>query len=618
MKRARKYEGHAVGIDLGTTYSCVAVWQEQHCRVEIIHNDQGNRTTPSYVAFTANQRLIGDAAKNQAAANPINTVFDVKRLIGRKYSDPVIKNDLLMWPFKVTAGADDKPMIVVTYKDQEKHFSAEEISSMVLTKMREIAEAYLESPVCNAVITVPAYFNDSQRKATRDAGAIAGLNVMRIISEPTAAAIAYGLDKRSDCTGERNIFIFDLGGGTFDVSLLTIKGKVFEVKATAGNTHLGGEDFDNRIVSYFVKEFNRKNTVDISGDARALRRLRSACEKAKRTLSYAVTATIELDVFFKGIDFYSSITRARFEELNMDLFRECLETVDRCITDSNVDKASVHDVVLVGGSSRIPKVQELLQEFFNGKELCKSINPDEAVAYGAAVKAALLTGGSKSSAPNLVLQDVTPLSLGKATMGDVMSVVIPRNTTFPVKKSETFFTVQDNQSHVLEEIYEGERTRASDNNLLGRYTLSGIPPAPKGHPVSICFDLDADGILIVTSEEKTNGNKNQITITNDKGRLSQEEIERLIEEAERYKVEDDKFLEKANSIITLEDYVYDMEKALISSKLCPADKKKLNSAIDKAITLLDDGNKENIENHVFVECLNESKLIFEPIRAKTR
>ncbi|QHO33442.1 hypothetical protein HN51_027136 [Arachis hypogaea] len=615
---ARKYEGHAVGIDLGTTYSCVAVWQEQHCRVEIIHNDQGNRTTPSYVAFTANQRFIGDAAKNLAAANPTNTVFDVKRLIGRKYSDPIVKNDILMWPFKVTAGIDDKPVIVVTYKDKEMRFSAEEISSMVLTKMREIAEAYLESPVCDAVITVPAYFNDSQRKATRDAGAIAGLNVMRIISEPTAAAIAYGLDKRSDCAGKRNIFIFDLGGGTFDVCLLTIKGKVFKVKATAGNTHLGGEDFDNRIVTYFVKEFQRKNKVDISGNARALRRLRTACEKAKRTLSYAVTATIELDAFFEGIDFYSSITRARFEELNADLFRECLETVAGCLTDAKIDKASVHDVVLVGGSSRIPKVQELLQEFFNGKELCKSINPDEAVAYGAAVKAALLSGGSKSSAPNLVLQDVTPLSLGKATIGDVMSIVIPRNTTIPVKKSATFVTVYDNQSSVLEEIYEGERTRASDNNLLGQFTLSGIPPAPKGHPVSICFDLDADGILCVTSEEKTTGNKNQITITNDKGRLSPEEIKRLIKEAERYKVEDDKFLEKAKAMNALDDYVYDMEKALIGSKLCPADKKKLNSAIAKARTLLDDGNKEKKEIDVFVEHLNEAKLIFEPIIAKTR
>ncbi|MED6208180.1 70-kilodalton heat shock protein [Stylosanthes scabra] len=588
---ARKYKGHAVGIDLGTTYSCVAVWQEQHCRVEIIHNDQGNRTTPSYVAFTANQRFIGDAAKNQAAANPTNTVFDFKRLIGRKYSDPIVKNDILMWPFKVTAGADDKPMIVVTYKDQEKHFSAEEISSMVLTKMREIAEAYLESPVC--------------------------LNVMmRIINEPTAAAIAYGLDKRSGCAKERNVFIFDLGGGTFDVSLLTIKDKVFKVKATAGNTHLGGEDFDSRLVSYFVKEFERKNKVDISGNARALRRLRTACEKAKRTLSYAVTATIELDAFYNGIDLYSSITRAKFEELNMELFRECVETVDQCLSDAKMDKASVHDVVLVGGSSRIPKVQELLQEYFKGKELCKSINPDEAVAYGAAVKAALLNGGTKSTAPDLVLQDVTPLSLGVGTKRDVMTVVIPRNTTIPLRKSKTFETAYDNQSSVDMKIYEGERARASDNNLLGKFTLSGISPAPKGHPILTCFELDADGILCVTAEEKSTGNKNQITIKLDEGRLSEEEKERLIVEAERYKVEDEMFMKKAKAIRALDDYVYDMKKTLNGSELCPEDKKELNSAIDKARTLLDDGNKEKKKIDVFVEHLKDAKLIFEPIKAK--
>ncbi|MED6208181.1 hypothetical protein PIB30_042713 [Stylosanthes scabra] len=584
MKRARKYyEGHAVGIDLGTTYSCVAVWQEQHCRVEIIHNDQGNRTTPSSVAFTQNQRLIGDAAKNQAAANPTNTVFDAKRLIGRKYSDPIVKNDILMWPFK----------------------------------MREIAEAFLESPVRNAVITVPAYFNGSQRKATIDAGIIAGLNVMRIINEPTAAAIAYGLDKRSNCASERNIFVFDLGGGTFDVSLLTIKGKVFQVKATAGNTHLGGEDFDNRLVSYFVKEFNRKNKLDISSNAKALRRLRTACEKAKRTLSHAVTATIELDAFFTGIDFCSSITRARFEELNSDLFRECLETVDRCLNNAKMDKASVHDVVLVGGSSRIPKVQQLLQEFFRGKELCKSINPDEAVAYGAAVTAALLNGGAKSTAPDLVLQDVTPLSLGQAVRRDVMSVVIPRNTTIPVKKKANFYPIKDNQSYMLLKIYEGERARASDNNLLGQFKVSGIRPAPKGHPIFACYELDADGILCVTAEDKSTGNKNHITITNDKGRLSGAEIEGLIEEAERYKVADEKFLEKAKAMNALDDYVYDMEKALIGSKLFPEDKKKLNSAIDKARTLLDDGDKEKKEIHVFVEYLNEAKRIFEPIKART-
>ncbi|XP_061347555.1 heat shock 70 kDa protein isoform X3 [Gastrolobium bilobum] len=383
-------EGKAIGIDLGTTYSCVGVWQND--RVEIIPNDQGNRTTPSYVAFTDTERLIGDAAKNQVAMNPQNTVFDAKRLIGRKLSDPSVQNDMKLWPFKVVAGPGDKPMIVVNYKGEEKKFSAEEISSMVLTKMREVAEAFLGHPVKNAVITVPAYFNDSQRQATKDAGAISGMNVLRIINEPTAAAIAYGLDKKASRKGEQNVLIFDLGGGTFDVSILTIEEGIFEVKATAGDTHLGGEDFDNRMVNHFVSEFRRKNKKDISGNARALRRLRTACERAKRTLSSTAQTTIEIDSLYEGIDFYATITRARFEELNMDLFRKCMEPVEKCLRDAKIDKSQVHEVVLVGGSTRIPKVQQLLQDFFNGKELCKSINPDEAVAYGAAVQAAILSG----------------------------------------------------------------------------------------------------------------------------------------------------------------------------------------------------------------------------------
>ncbi|XP_061341486.1 heat shock cognate 70 kDa protein-like isoform X3 [Gastrolobium bilobum] len=387
---AGKGEGPAIGIDLGTTYSCVGVWQ--HDRVEIIANDQGNRTTPSYVGFTDTERLIGDAAKNQVAMNPINTVFDAKRLIGRRFNDASVQSDIKMWPFKVIPGPADKPMIVVSYKGEEKQFAAEEISSMVLMKMREIAEAYLGSTVKNAVVTVPAYFNDSQRQATKDAGVIAGLNVMRIINEPTAAAIAYGLDKKATSVGEKNVLIFDLGGGTFDVSLLTIEEGIFEVKATAGDTHLGGEDFDNRMVNHFVQEFKRKNKKDISGNPRALRRLRTSCERAKRTLSSTAQTTIEIDSLYEGIDFYSTITRARFEELNMDLFRKCMEPVEKCLRDAKMDKSTVHDVVLVGGSTRIPKVQQLLQDFFNGKELCKSINPDEAVAYGAAVQAAILSG----------------------------------------------------------------------------------------------------------------------------------------------------------------------------------------------------------------------------------
>ncbi|KAK2394698.1 heat shock cognate 70 kDa protein [Trifolium repens] len=616
---ARKYEGHAIGIDLGTTYSCVAVWQEQHSRVEIIHNDQGNRTSPSFVAFTDEQRLIGDAAKNQAAANPQNTVFDAKRLIGRKFSDQAVQDDILLWPFKVTAGDNDKPMITVNYKNQEKQLCAEEVSSMILTKMREIAEAYLESPVKNAVVTVPAYFSDSQRKATIDAGAIAGLNVMRIMNEPTAAAIAYGLDKRTNCVGERNIFVFDLGGGTFDVSLLTIKDNVFQVKATAGNTHLGGEDFDNRMVNYFVQEFKRKNKVDISGNPRALRRLRTACERAKRTLSFLVVATIEVDSLFQGIDFSSSINRAKFEEMNMDLFNECTKIVESCLIDAKMDKSRVDDVVLVGGSSRIPKVQQLLQEFFKGKELCKSINPDEAVAYGAAVQAALLSEGI-NNVPKLVLQDVTPLSLGRSVQGDIMSVVIPRNTCIPVKKTRSYVTTEDNQSSSTITVYEGERTRASDNNLLGSFILSGHTPAPRGHPLDVCFAIDENGILTVSAKEKCSGKMNEITISNHKERMSADEIKKLIKEAEDYHVEDMKFLKKAEAVNALDDYIYKMRNALkkndINLMLSSQEIMKIESAITLATNLLDENDHHN-DSNVLENYLKKLKNGFDYIIAKT-
>jgi L1 cell adhesion molecule like protein len=432
---------------------------------------------------------------------------------------------------------------------------------MVLTKMREIAEAYLESPVKNAVVTVPAYFSDSQRKATIDAGAIAGLNVLRVMNEPTAAAVAYGLDKRTNCVEERNIFVFDLGGGTFDVSLLTIKDNVFQVKATAGNTHLGGEDFDNRMVNYFVQEFKRKNKVDISGNPKALRRLRTACERAKRSLSFLVVATIEIDSLFEGIDFSSSINRAKFEEMNMDLFKECTKIVGSCLTDANLDKNKVDDVVVVGGCSRIPKVQQLLQEFFKGKELCKSINPDEAVAYGAAVQAALLSEGI-NNVPKLVLQDVTPLSLGRSVQGDIMSVVIPRNTCIPVKKTRSYVTTEDNQSSSTITVYEGERTRASDTNLLGSFTLSGHTPVPRGHPLDVCFAIDENGILIVSAKENSSGKMNEITISNHKERMSAEEIKKLIKEAESYHVEDMKFLRKAEAVNALDDFICKMRNAL--------------------------------------------------------